>query len=190
LGGQSGLHELNRITGEHTLYKIKTWQNFLSYRVANHILSLCEGTKNQLWVGAKLGLYIFDKTKKSFSVPIFSNQLYKAGGINNWHIVFVDKGDCVWLANLMNKGLFKYDPLSSLLTCFSYDSTDENTISSNRITKIYQDSKETIWIGTQNGLNKYDKTSNIFKRFYLAGPGDINSRSGAYITDIIEQQNI
>ena len=188
LGGQSGLHKLDPTTGEYTLYEIGR-KSFLDYRYENHILSLCEGIKNQLWIGAKHGLYIFDKVKQKFLLPVYQSLIYQAAGKNDWHIVFIDKKGLIWLANKRANGLFLYDPHTNFLTCFSHVPNDENTLSANSITKIYLDSRGIIWIGTRNGLNKFDKYTNNFKRFYLTGPGDINRRSGALITDIIEQQN-
>jgi ligand-binding sensor domain-containing protein len=176
LGGGSGLHKMNRITGESTLYRIE--KSIPEYQNKNHILSLCAGKNNQLWIGAEYGLFIFDIAKQSFSLPVFSSQLYKAAGKNEWHMVFVDKNGLIWLANNRAKGLFQYDPYNNILNCFSYDPNDETSISDNYITRIYQDSVGNIWIGTKYDLNKFDKSTKTFKRFYLTTP-----------SDIIEQQN-
>ena len=61
--------------------------------------------------------------------------------------------------------------------------TTDDGLSDNTITCIYQDSKGFLWIGTSNGLNKYDGLT--FKSFY-AKEGDPNSLSGNSIVDIIE----
>jgi signal transduction histidine kinase/ligand-binding sensor domain-containing protein/CheY-like chemotaxis protein/HPt (histidine-containing phosphotransfer) domain-containing protein len=47
-----------------------------------------------------------------------------------------------------------------------YDATDSTTISSNDVLVMYQDTLGYIWIGTSNGLNRYDEELNTFYRFY------------------------
>jgi signal transduction histidine kinase/ligand-binding sensor domain-containing protein len=61
-----------------------------------------------------------------------------------------------------------------------------NGLSDNIITCIYQDKKGFLWIGTANGLNKYDGLT--FKTFF-AKEGDPNSLSGNIIIDILEDNN-
>src|SRR5690606_12233972 len=39
------------------------------------------------------------------------------------------------------------------------------SLSNNSITDLYQDSRGLIWIGTQDGLNVYDRTANRFQYF-------------------------
>lgn len=56
-------------------------------------------------------------------------------------------------------------------------------LGSSLITCIYQDHEGIIWIGTENGLNRYD--GNEFK-FYQNIPGDMNSLVHNYVRDINE----
>jgi len=62
----------------------------------------------------------------------------------------------------------------------------EDGISQSAIICIFQDSEGFIWIGTQNGLNKFDGYT--FEN-YFNDPGDTNSISNSWIFDITEDKN-
>lgn len=64
--------------------------------------------------------------------------------------------------------------------------TTENGLSNNTITCLYQDKKGFLWIGTTNGLNKYDGT--VFQTF-IHKEGNKNSLSGNSIVDILEDES-
>ena len=38
-------------------------------------------------------------------------------------------------------------------------------ITDSKITALFKDSKNNIWIGTENGLNMYNKDEGIFKKY-------------------------
>ena len=58
---------------------------------------------------------------------------------------------------------FKYDTIT--IKYFKNEPNNKESISSNRIRYINEDSKGNIWIGTSYGLNKFDKQSNKFYRY-------------------------
>ena len=61
--------------------------------------------------------------------------------------------------------------------------TTENGLSHNKVNCIIQDSRGFVWLGTNDGLNRYDGTHfTIFKN----NPGNISTISGNIITDILE----
>lgn len=63
--------------------------------------------------------------------------------------------------------------------------TTENGVSHNKINCFLQDKRGFIWIGTEDGLNRYDgHTFTIFRN----EPGNASSLSGNIITDIIEDK--
>ena len=59
--------------------------------------------------------------------------------------------------------------------------TTGDGLPSNHITTLFQDSRGYLWIGTDNGLSRYDGTE--FKNFTTA-----DGLSNLYITDIIESR--
>lgn len=61
--------------------------------------------------------------------------------------------------------------------------TTANGLSHNTITCVYQDSKGYVWIGTSNGLNRFDGSA--FKNF-LPNPKDSSTLQGINIEDVVE----
>src|SRR5258708_29704744 len=61
--------------------------------------------------------------------------------------------------------------------------TTENGLSENVVYSIFQDSKGFLWIGTHDGLNRYDGYE--FKKFHY-NPSDSNSLPGNTIMNICE----
>lgn len=64
-----------------------------------------------------------------------------------------------------NEGLLCYDTDRVTKQRFVHDIADTTSLSSNYVYSIFEDSKGAIWIGTQNGLNRYDHQSKKFRRY-------------------------
>ena len=73
-----------------------------------------------------------------------------------------DNKGFVWISTL-GAGLYKFDGIE--YTSYKYRFKDSTSISSNRIKCSFLDSKNRLWIGTENGLNLYNKDLNNFKRY-------------------------
>ena len=62
----------------------------------------------------------------------------------------------------------------------------EEGLSNEYVTSIFQDSKGYIWIGTKDGLNRFDGEK---VKIYNCNAEDKNSLSSTYINDIEEDVN-
>ncbi len=111
--------------------------------------------------------------------------LTTSNGLSQGYIydMLQDKDGFMWFAT--KAGLNRYDGYS--FKVFAHDAYNANTISSNVVTKLFEDSKGRLWIGTEdNGLNIYDKTKGIFRRI-VNEANNPNSLSGNRISgNIIE----
>ena len=67
-------------------------------------------------------------------------------------------------------GLDYYDRKQNRFMHFPHDRTNPRSLTSSGISTIYEDSGKNIWIGTVNGLNRFDKKTKTFER-YSHGPG-------------------
>src|SRR5688572_7802302 len=64
--------------------------------------------------------------------------------------------------------------------------TTQNGLSHNKVNCIIQDKRGFIWMGTNDGLNRYDgKNFTVYKNT----PGNNSTLSGNIITDIVEDDN-
>ncbi|HJX71015.1 MAG TPA: two-component regulator propeller domain-containing protein, partial [Bacteroidales bacterium] len=78
-------------------------------------------------------------------------------------------------------GLCKYDGQDYVI--YENLPEDSSSISNNFPTKIIEDKTGIVWVGTLNGLNKFNRKDGTFKR-YFHDPGDSNSITDNAITDL------
>jgi len=67
----------------------------------------------------------------------------------------------IWLGNL--KGLTRYDGYE--FKTFVRNPDDRNSISNDRVNIVFMDSDRTLWIGTANGLNRFNRALENFESF-------------------------
>jgi ligand-binding sensor domain-containing protein len=65
----------------------------------------------------------------------------------------------------VDSGLLKYTPSTEKFVQYQFNADDLLTLSSNAITNIYQDSRDNIWVATDNGLSIYSNKNRNFSRY-------------------------
>jgi Signal transduction histidine kinase len=90
-----------------------------------------------------------------------------------------------WILLLLSVLVFSFDALAAPNLRFRHY-TVENGLAVNAVCCFYQDSQGFIWVGTINGLNRFD--GRTFKKFDLPG-GKHPSLVGNIIFSIVEDQN-
>ena len=125
---------------------------------SNFIYCLHKTVDNQILIGTTTGAFHYLKQKNIFE-PL------KGLPTSVWYSsLYTDDENNVW-AGTYGNGLYFYNSNKKTLKTFRYNSTDLNSISSDRINYIFQDANKTTWIATENGLCKYQNTKNNFKRY-------------------------
>jgi signal transduction histidine kinase/ligand-binding sensor domain-containing protein len=85
--------------------------------------------------------------------------------------VYQDSKGIIWML-IEATGLCRYDGRN--FEVFSQDSENPTSISNNYVTMMVEDSEDNLWIGTENGLNKYIRNENLFKTYLV----DSNQKNG------------
>jgi hypothetical protein len=62
-------------------------------------------------------------------------------------------------------GLCHFDPATGQLAIYKYDRDLAGTLSDNRVNAVHLDRSGTVWVGTQNGLDKLDTRTGRFRVF-------------------------
>ncbi|MBI9071922.1 MAG: hypothetical protein JEY94_10005 [Melioribacteraceae bacterium] len=169
-----------KVGGLNTLAKVK--RNFRLYRnnpldkntiSSGSVRSIFIDSADRLWIGTYgMGLNVISKERNNVSHLI--SQYADDNTISSNSITSVCEEDPsnFWIGT-WNGGLNKisvYQKNEKIIIkdvkTFNASVEDPNSISSNVIQVIYQDSRGKLWIGTENGLNLYDSKKNIFKKFY------------------------
>ncbi|GAA3605552.1 two-component regulator propeller domain-containing protein [Flavivirga amylovorans] len=82
-------------------------------------------------------------------------------GVTN---IIQDHYGFIWIGT-SGTGLYKFDGID--YTVYKHRLRDTTSLSSSRIECSYLDSKNRLWVGTENGLNLYDRDLDKFKRITL-----------------------
>ena len=152
-----GINYLDRSTGAYRYYDIRNDQK----QTRNGVKSLAEDADGNLWVGTLDGLCHFNKTtsKIRFFKFAVSQGKFSENLINS----IVPESEGVWVGT--NGGGMRYLKPDGSYTTFVHSPKDKTSISDNFVVSLIKDAQNNLWIGTQNGLNYYDRRKNTFKRF-------------------------
>jgi diguanylate cyclase (GGDEF)-like protein len=86
----------------------------------------------------------------------------------------------------MAGGLSRMDISSGAFRTYRNDPARPDSLSSNAVTTIFEDSRGSLWVGTyQGGLNRFDARSESFAH-YRHDPADPRSLSGDIVTTLAE----
>lgn len=126
---------------------------------SNNIYSLVEDKNKCLWLGTYLGLNCYDLRTGELK-NIYTSPQGSIVSAFITRILFVDDKNIVWAGT--DDGLLLIKDHKVIRRFFS-DDEDTSSLSNDRITVIYGDSRKNIWVGTKSGLNLFDPVKNNFK---------------------------
>ncbi|GAB4415205.1 MAG: hypothetical protein Kow002_00110 [Anaerolineales bacterium] len=148
-----------------------------------------------VWIGTYGGgLNRFDPRLNLFTH--FKNDLDLPGSLLSDFItsLFVDSNGMLWVGS--NRGLSRWEPDTELFTHFTSTAQDpyqsepfvSQDITSGSVMAIYEDAENNLWVGTTNGLNKYDPETGTFTHF-LSNPRQENRLSSNSISCVFQDSD-
>ena len=160
IGTRNGVNEVDKDT---MIVKKYTMENGL---VSNNIKSLLLDSKGYLWIGTPDGLNILNtKTNEIIDITNTLNE----HGISDTYIedIYEDSSGTYWIGNFILGGLIKINPKDeSIKVYMTFDTNNkDNEDDINSIRSIIEDEIGNLWIGTSEGLVKFNKTTENFKRY-------------------------
>ncbi|MBN2520680.1 MAG: hypothetical protein JXB17_09265, partial [Bacteroidales bacterium] len=146
----------------------------------------CLDEEGLIWLGTEDGILVFNPETKLFKdYDKIHGDLNGFKNIPVLSLAFTDKND-LWIGT-WEAGLFKYNKKEKSIKKYTYNPINSQSLCSNTIWTILQDSFKQIWIGTGKGLNKYrEKSDNFFS--YVADISDSKSISENFIRRIFEDK--
>lgn len=123
---------------------------------------LYEDKAGQIWAGTNVGLcrieFVNNKPKMIITdFTAFNPDFNYYQHSNYQYVSILDVKKMLWLGSLMN-GLFLVDKTNGLrvIKHLRNNNSASGNLNSSRISYLFEDSKERIWIGTYNGLHIYN----------------------------------
>ncbi|MFO7445782.1 MAG: two-component regulator propeller domain-containing protein, partial [Ignavibacteriaceae bacterium] len=161
IGTLDGLNKYNRDKDNFTIYKKVS--NGLNINSLNSVKSIAEDHKGNLWLGTWDGLTCRQKDSKLTSLALPKPEHLKFIFYNDITCILEDNDKTLWIGT-SGKGLFRYLPETGKILNYYTIEEDAHSISDNTVLTLYQDKLNNLWIGTKNGLNKFDYKKNNFIR--------------------------
>jgi len=153
----------------------------------NIVMGICEDENGFIWTGSTEGGFkIFDSKDSMIENSSFS---FNTKEINSNQITCIhckSGGDI--LIGTWDKGLYLYNAPTNEIRNYRHDAADNSSLSNDRVLCIFEDQAKDIWIGTRNGLNRFDVRQKKFERIYNI-PGDVYSLSENFVTCIAEDKD-
>jgi ligand-binding sensor domain-containing protein/signal transduction histidine kinase len=150
-----GLLRLDRRTGQfQTYYHNPADPYSLSNDIVTRLLVDHNGT---FWVATNDGLNRFNSATGRFTVYKLDPQRRSGSYLE----LVEDREGALWLGT-DSSGLQRFDPATGQFTRYEHDMDRSGTLSDNRVNSVYFDRSGTMWVGTQNGLDKFDSKTGTF----------------------------
>ncbi len=154
---------LNRYDG----YEFKIYRNdpYDMFSISsNQVSSIIEDRHGAIWVGTKGGgLNKFDREQDRFIRFLHNAQDENSISHNYINVLFEDEAGVILVGT--QGGLNILDPLTNEFSVYS-EVDDYSGLKEARITSLYRDSNDFIWIGTEEeGLFRFDRLNGDIKRF-------------------------
>src|SRR5688572_5091666 len=102
------------------------------------------------------------------------------------HEIYEDASGVIWLGSFKG-GLIRHHRNSGSIKRFSSGVTGPTTLKDEVIESIYEEDDNTLWIGGEEGLHRYNKKKQTFTS-YVHDPKNENSVSGGHVYDILEDK--
>jgi len=137
-----------------------------------------------LWFGTENGLTRYD----GYHCKVFLPQPRQGDGLSGRsshnRLLFEDSKGLIW-ASFANGGLARYDPAKEIFDNFAHNPDSAGSLSNDLVTCMFEDRTHTFWVGTANGLNRYDRASGRFQPYYFSDEGQTMSN---YVTTMYQDR--
>lgn len=180
IGTMDGLYKYKResVTFEHFQHHPENNRSLS----CNLVFSAYEDRAGVMWIGTFSGVNKFDNKKKKFAhYKIFNSN---SNGKNVISSIHEDKSGALWVG-AFGGGFTRLDRENGNTVNYSNIPNDPSSLSDNRVTSVLESNTGEFWVGTNNGLNKFDPLGKKFYR-YLPGANDPGSLSNGYIWSLFE----
>ncbi|WP_225872630.1 hybrid sensor histidine kinase/response regulator transcription factor [Pedobacter frigoris] len=125
---------------------------------SNFIECIYRTRAGQILVGTAYGLYQYNTGSNDFTLIKDVPDYLFVMSINE------DKDGNIWVGPI-REGLYFYNPVTRKKGFYKYHPEKLNSLSNDFVNNVFIAKDNTIWVSTENGLNKLDKAKGTFTRY-------------------------
>lgn len=156
IGTDYGITEYDPVTKKTNYYfNVPGDGTSLSHNAVNTVFV---DSKNRLWAGTPFDVNLFIPATRQFYK--FRNPEFYANSI--LHLLETDAG--MWIGTARGGLALLNSETGQVIESFRHHADSTRGLSSNLITALLEDSKNYVWIGTPQGLNRYNPVKKIIER--------------------------
>ncbi len=131
---------------------------------SNQIWDVKEDGEGNIWIATQSGLNLLKEDGKSFNK--FLNKGNKENiPFNIIRTLYFDKRNTLWIGTYSG-GIIRYNLKDKTFKSYRFDSKDKNSISDDIIFNIHEDKEGFLWFCAVNGLNRFDRRTEKFERYF------------------------
>lgn len=175
---------LNKFDGTNfTVYRYKPGDS--TGLRTNEVLALHEDRSGNLWIGTSGGgLSLYDRKKDRFLHYPAQSGDYPLSRCDVIRSICSDYQGKIWLAQF--EGLYVLDPTTQSISKHVLTGANGKPLKTT-LTSVFADSKQKLWIASDNGLLQYDLKTNA-QKIYEHNKNDITSLPDNRITALAEDK--
>lgn len=134
--------------------------------INNKVTAVLEDSEGHVWVGTTQGLTLFDPPDPDFIR--FDTERHFNINSRYVHTIFQDSKFNLWIGTVHGLYFLDYDDLRNRqwnFTLYLHDELDSLTIPVSHFLTVYEDMQGIIWLGTTEGLCRFDVTHPDFQLY-------------------------
>jgi signal transduction histidine kinase/CheY-like chemotaxis protein/streptogramin lyase len=168
-----GLNRIDRKNGKYRHYRHSP-ANRNGIR-DDSVLSILEDSDGYIWIGGYQG-GVSKLNKQTGKFLHFKHDSKKSRSLRSNFVraIFQDNSGVIWIGSQLGGALHRYNKKTRDFDRFVSDPENVNTLSSDNIFKIHQpDNSKYLWIGTSDGLNRFNpENGHVIRYKYRKGDKD------------------
>ena len=175
IGTRAGMDKYDRVNNTFTHFRYNASD---AGSLSNDtVTSMLKDRSGHLWIGTKNGLNLLDPETGRFSH--FFNQPNDPASLsyNDVRVLYEDRQGILWVGcgsafaddggKPEDGGLNRFDRRTGKFRRYLHDPGDPNSLESNKVRAILEDSKGNFWVGTAgDGLHIMDRATGMFKHYH------------------------
>ncbi|MCO7224393.1 response regulator [Pleionea sp. CnH1-48] len=155
MGTEEGLNRYNPLTQSYYRYLYgpefsEPAKNINGLRIA----SILESIDGRIWVGTHKGLYLYNNEEDIFEPYLLASDNSPANHELHISSIVQDDQGQIWLGT-KQQGLCLLQMKTRSCQLFRHDANNHTTISDDKVSDIYKDHHNRIWIASYSGLNYF-----------------------------------
>lgn len=173
VGTVAGLYELD--LAEMMSHIFSNWDapSITAIDSARNIWALKQVSEDTVYVGTDIGLFKASVQTRELSYLFELNKQFEVLSTPDIRNIEIDGIGNLWMGT-MKSGAIYWSP-SSLLFQNVYAANFNNQqqqLSSNVVTSVHQHNPDSLWLGTNNGLNHYSLRTGLVQQYFTSENGD------------------